>query len=78
MWRLLQPPSCASQITKNPIDDLTQNTYNSSEALRLILEESRESQRRSDIQFVITTIITLATLFFAALPYIERIKSFLG
>ena len=78
MWRLLQPPSCASQITQNPIDNLTQNTYNSSEALRLILEESRESQRRSDIQFVITTIITLATLFFAALPYIERIKSFLG
>ena len=76
MWQLLQQPSCASQITKNPIDDLTQNTYNSSEALRLILEESRESQRRSDIQFVITTIITLATLFFAALPYIERIKSF--
>lgn len=76
MWQLLQQPSCASQITKNPIDDLTQNTYNSSEILRLLLKESIESQRRSNIQFVITTIITFATLFFATLPYIEPIKSF--
>ncbi len=76
MWQILQQPSCASQITKNPIDDLTQNTYNSSETLRLLLKESRESQKRSNSQFVITTLITLATLFLAALPYIERIKSF--
>ena len=76
MWRLLQPPSCASQIIKNPIEEMNQNTYNSSETLRLLLKESRESQRRSNSQFVITTLITLATLFFAALPYIEPIKSF--
>lgn len=76
MWSLLQQPSCALQITKNPVEDLKQNTYSSSETLRLLLEESRESQRRSNIQFVITTLITLATLIFAALPYIEPIKSF--
>lgn len=65
-------------ITDNQKSDrrLTQNTYNSSETLRLLLKESRESQKRSNSQFVITTLITLATLFLAALPYIERIKSF--
>ncbi len=66
MWEMFQQPSCAKQVNqRNYIEEMSDNTNYTSSMMKQIIIENRKSQRINNIQFVVTTIIMIATLYFS-------------
>lgn len=63
---MFQQPSFAKQVNqRNYIEEMSNNTNYTSSMIKQIIIENRKSQRINNIQFVVTIIIMIATLYFS-------------
>lgn len=68
--------SNASQIGyRDPQIETDKNTKLTSEVLLQMLFEDRDARKKSDGQFLVMLIISIATLCFAAAPYVGKFFS---
>ncbi len=81
---IAQNCSSAQQISsllkqRNPIKETDKNTYKTALLIEQMIEEGKRVQNKANLQFIITMIVALLTLFFSALPYFPQIKQiFIG
>ena len=79
LWAYPKEPTSARELEymskmKNPHIEIDKNTFKTSEIVAQMLIESRRSEKKADRQFIISLLISVATLLFSAAAYFQTIK----
>ena len=74
LWAYPKEPTSARELEymrkmRNPYIETDKNTFKTSEIVSQMLIESRCSEKKSDRQFIISLIISVSTLLFAAASF---------